>query len=315
MAPGSYILKCDWKNMRILESLFNGVLFGSTYSLVAIGFTIIFGVIHRLNVAHGATIMVAAYAGATVSLLLGGDSYLVMILAFLVSVVIGALLGVAIERIAFRPLRKASYLAPFVTTIGVTIFLEELFIRLSREIPIFYPEYTPFHSPLEYMGFNIGPLYVKGAYLVIFIVSIVLMFILHLWITKSKLGRAMRAVEENPEVAHLMGIDVKRTEVVAFIVASALAGAAGSLMGISIGTVNPFLGAQLLLIGFVVIVLGGMGNLYGAMFGGIIVGALEMLSISILSSSYKEAILFAILFAVLIIKPQGIFGVTSEIKD
>lgn len=301
--------------MGIIENLFNGILFGGTYSLVGIGFTIIFGVIHRLNVAHGATIMVSAYAGATIALLLGGNSYIVSILAFLVSVIVGSILGIIIERIAFRPLRRASYLAPFVATIGVTIFLEELFLHISRNVPIFYPEYAPFPSPLENLGFYVGSLYMRGVYLIIFAVSLLLMFVLHVWIIKSRMGRAMRVVEESQDVAHLMGIDVKKTEVVAFVVASALAGAGGCLIGISVGTINPFMGGHLLLTGFVVIVLGGMGNLYGAMVGGIIVGAIEMLSTYFLSSSYKEAILFAILFVILIIKPEGIFSVTAVTRD
>lgn len=301
--------------MSVVETLINGILFGGTYSLVAIGFTLIFGVIHRLNVAHGATIMVSAYAGATVALLLGGDSYAVLVLAFLASVFVGALLGLIVERIAFRPLREASYLAPFVTTIGVTIFLEELFLHLARKVPIFYPEYTPFPSPLEYLGFNFGPYYIRGVYIAIFLVSIGLMFILHLWVTNSKMGRAMRVVEESQDIARLMGINVVKTEVVAFVVASALAGAAGCLIGVSIGTISPFMASHLLLVSFVVIVMGGMGNMYGAMVGGIIVGALEKLSINFWSSSYREAILFAILFAILVIKPEGLFSLRVQKRD
>jgi branched-chain amino acid transport system permease protein len=301
--------------MPIIETAINGILFGGTYSLVAIGFTLIFGVIHRLNVAHGATIMVSAYGGATVTLILGGNSYFVLILAFLVSISIGSVLGLIVERIAFRPLRDASYLAPFVTTIGVTIFLEELFLHISRKVPIFYPEYTPFHSPLEYLGINLGPYYIRGVYIAIFIVSISLMFILHVWVTRTRTGRAMRVVEESPETARLMGINVVKTEVVAFVVASALAGAAGCLIGVSVGTINPFMATHLLLVSFVVIVMGGMGNMYGAMIGGIIVGALEKLSVSLWSSSYREAILFAILFAILLIKPEGLFTVRAQKRD
>jgi branched-chain amino acid transport system permease protein len=301
--------------MHVVETLINGVLFGGTYSLVAIGFTLIFGVIHRLNVAHGATIMVSAYAGATVSILLGGSSYAVLILAFVASVLIGSFLGIGIERIAFRPLREASYLAPFVTTIGVTIFLEELFLHIARRVPFFYPEYTPFPSPLEYFGVNLGPYYVRGIYIAIFAVSLTLMLILHIWITRSKMGRAMRVVEESSDIARLMGINVVKTELVAFVVASALAGAAGCLIGVSMGTVNPFMASHLLLVSFVVIVMGGMGNMYGAMVGGIIVGTLEKLSTSLWSSSYREAILFGLLFVVLITKPEGLFSKSGGKRD
>jgi len=299
----------------LFEYLINGVLFGGTYSLVAIGFTIIFGVMHRLNVAHGATIMVSAYAGATVMLLLGGDSYPALALAFVASIAAGAALGWLVELVAFRPLRGASYLAPFATTVGVTIVLEEVFLQLGRAVPIFYPEYTPFPSPLENLGFLLGDYYVRGVYLVSFVVAVLLMLALHAWVTRSRTGRAMRVVEENVEVAKLMGIDVRRTEVVAFVVASGLAGAAGCLIGASTGAVSPFLGVHLLLISFVVVVIGGLGNLYGAMIGGIIVGAVETTAVGLISASYKQAVLFAVLFAVLILRPEGILSRRTEGRD
>lgn len=298
-----------------LETILNGLLFGASYSLVAIGFTIIFGVIHKLNVAHGATIMVSAYAGATVTILLGGDSYLVLLLAFAASVATGAALGWLVERIAFRPLRRAHYLAPFATTIGVTIMLEELFLNIARDVPFFYPEYTPFHTPLENAAFYVGDIFVRGVYLAIFVVALILMFVLHHWITRTRTGRAMRVVEESEEIAHLMGIDVRRTEVTAFVVASALAGAAGCLIGMSTGTVDPFMGSHLLVVSFVVIVLGGLGNVYGAMVGGILVGVLETLTVATFSATYKQAVLFLALFLVLLFKPQGLFTRAATVRD
>lgn len=301
--------------MRILEYVLNGILFGSTYSLVAIGFTIIFGVLHRLNIAHGATIMVSAFAGATVSLLLGGDSYAVLALSFVVAVATGAVIGIVIERLIFRPLRNASYLAPFVATVGITLMLEEAMLHVSRNVPIFYPEYTPYPSPLEDLSFHVGPLYVRGVYVVIFIVSLVLMLALHFWVTRSDSGRAIRVVEENPTAARLLGIHVERTEMLAFAVASALAGAAGSLIGISVGTINAFLGAPLLLASFVVIVIGGLGNLYGAMLGGLLVGVVEIVTTNLLSATYKQAVLFILMFIVLIVRPQGLFGGRVERPD
>lgn len=301
--------------MRILEYLLNGVLFGSTYSLVAIGFTIIFGVLHRLNIAHGATIMVSAFAGATVSLLLGADSYAVLALSFFVAVATGALIGMLIERLVFRPLRNASYLAPFVATVGVTLMLEEAMLHVSRKVPIFYPEYTPYPSPLEDLSFNVGGMYIRGVYLLIFVVSLVLMLLLHLWVTRTDSGRAIRVVEENPTAARLLGINVERTEMLAFAVASALAGAAGSLIGIAVGTINAFLGAPLLLTSFVVMVIGGLGNLYGAMLGGLLVGVIETVTTNVLSATYKEAVLFVLMFIVLLVRPQGLFGGAVERPD
>jgi len=299
----------------LLEDLINGLLFGATYSLVAIGFTLIFGVIHRLNIAHGATIMVSAYAGAAVSILLGGKSYGALLAAFVASVTTGATLGILIERVAFRPLKDAGYLAPFATTAGITIILEELFLKLSRVVPIFHPEYTPFPSPLEDLSFHAGPIYLRGVYVVIFIVAIALMAALGFWVDRTRSGRAMRTVEQNPLVARLMGIDVGRVELTAFAVASGLAGAAGCLIGVSVGTVGPFMGTNLLMISFVVIVLGGLGSIRGAMVGGLVVGVVESMTVSLLSARYKQAVLFGLLFLVLVIRPEGLLARRAVVRD
>lgn len=301
--------------MRAAEYLINGVLLGGTYSLVAIGFTIIFGVLHRLNIAHGATIMVSAFAGATISLLLGGDSYLVLLLSFVVAVLTGTLLGIVIERAVFRPLKRASYLAPFVATVGITLALEEAMLHLSRKVPIFLPDFTPYPSPLEYLGYYVGDIYIRGVYVVIFVVSLILMAALHFWVSRSATGRRIRVVEENPTAARILGINVERTETIAFALASGLAGAAGCLIGVSNGTINAFMGAPLLLTSFVVIVLGGLGNLYGAMVGGIIVGVVELVTSNLLSATYKEAALFGLMFLILILRPQGLFGATVQRPD
>ena len=302
--------------MVALEYLISGLLFGATYSLVAIGFTLIFGVLNRLNIAHGATLMVAAFAGAYVSLRLGGKaSYTVLALAFVASVMAGALVGWLVRAVAFAPLRDASPLAPFVTSAAVTIILEETFVLLSRRVPQFSPEFSPFPSPLENLVFFIGPVLVRGAHVVIFVVAALLMVWLQWWINASRTGRAVRAVEENPTVARLLGIDVKRVEVAVFMVASAVAGAAGCLIGVAQGTVGPFMGANLLLTGFVIIVLAGLGSLRGAMICGLLVGVIETTMVGLVSASIKEAVLFVILFAVLVARPQGLFGGARAIRD
>ncbi len=302
--------------MAALEYLISGLLFGATYSLVAIGFTLIFGVLNRLNIAHGATLMVAAFAGAYVSLRLGGKaSYLVLALAFAASVLVGALVGWLVRAVAFAPLRNASPLAPFVTSAALTLILEEAFVQLSRRVPQFSPEFSPFPSPLENLVFFVGPVLVRGAHVVIFVVAAVLMLWLQWWINTSRTGRAVRAVEENPTAARLLGIDVKRVEIVVFMVASAVAGAAGCLIGVAQGTVGPFMGANLLLTGFVIIVLAGLGSLRGAMVCGLLVGVIETTMVGLVSASIKEAVLFVILFAVLVVRPQGLFGGARAIRD
>ena len=302
--------------MLILENLISGLLFGATYSLVAIGFTLIFGVLNRLNIAHGATIMVSAFAGAYISLRLGGQSsFLILGLAFVVSVATGALLGILVWRVAFAPLRNASPLAPFVTSAAVALILEELFLQVSRHVPPFSPEFSSFPSPLEDLVFHVGPILVRGVYVVIFVVAALLMALLHWWITKSSMGRAIRAVEENLTVSWLLGINVRRVEIAVFAAASAIAGAAGCLVGVSTGTITPYMGANLLLTGFVVIVLAGLGSVYGAMVCGLLVGMIEMTIVGTVSASMKEAVLFIVLFAVLVIRPQGLFMKLDASRD
>jgi branched-chain amino acid transport system permease protein len=302
--------------MLVLENLISGLLFGATYSLVAIGFTLIFGVLNRLNIAHGATIMVSAFAGAYVSLRLGGQSsFLILGLAFAVSVATGALLGILVWRAAFAPLRNASPLAPFVTSAAVALILEELFLQVSRRVPPFAPEFSSFPSPLEDLVFHVGPILIRGVYVVIFAVAALLMALLHWWITKSSMGRAIRAVEENLTVSWLLGINVRRVEIAVFAAASAIAGAAGCLVGVSTGTITPYMGANLLLTGFVVIVLAGLGSVYGAMVCGLLVGMIEMTIVGTVSASMKEAVLFIVLFAVLVIRPQGLFMKLDASRD
>ncbi|MGF7159989.1 branched-chain amino acid transport system permease protein [Rhodoligotrophos appendicifer] len=302
--------------MIYLEYILGGLLFGATYSLVAIGFTLIFGVLNRLNIAHGAVIMVAAFAGATISLRLGGaESYAVLGLAFAASVVTGGILGIVVRSVAFAPLRNAAPLAPFVTSAAVAILLEEAFVQLSNHVVWFSPEFTSFPSPLENLGFDIGPLYVRGVHVVIFVIALILMAALQWWIHSTHTGMAIRAVEENPNMAWLLGINVKRIEIVVFAVASAIAGAAGCLIGVSMGTVNPFMGSNLLLIGFVIIVLAGLGSVRGAMICGLLVGVIETTVVGTVSASMKEAVLFIILFAVLVIRPQGLFSALEAKRD
>ena len=302
--------------MAVFEYLIGGLLFGATYSLVAIGFTLIFGVLNRLNIAHGATIMVAAFAGAYISLRLGGKtSYAVLALAFVASLVTGAVLGALVRAVAFAPLRNASPLAPFVTSAAMTLVLEEAFVQLSRNVPLFSPEFSTFPSPLENLVFFVGPVLVRGVYVVIFLVAIILMALLHWWITHTAMGRAIRSVEENPTMSWLLGINVRHVEVKVFAVASAVAGAAGCLIGVAMGTVGPFMGANLLLTGFVIIVLAGLGSVRGAMICGLIVGVIEMTIVGMVSASMKEAVLFIILFTVLVIRPQGLFPGPEANRD
>jgi branched-chain amino acid transport system permease protein len=302
--------------MLLIEYGISGLLLGATYSLVAIGFTLIFGVLSRLNIAHGATIMVAAFAGAYVSLRLGGQSsYLVLGLAFVASVVAGVVTGILVWALAFAPLRNASPLTPFVTSAAVALVLEEMFVQISGHVPPFSPEFSSFPSPLEDLMIPVGPMLIRGAYVAIFVLALVLMAVLHWWVTYSRMGRAIRAVEENATMAWLLGINVRRIEILVFAIASGVAGAAGCLVGVSMGEVTPSMGAELLLTTFVIVVMAGLGSLHGAMICGLFVGVLETTVTGLVSASMKEAVLFIILFAVLIVRPQGLFALASAARD
>ena len=302
--------------MLVLEYAISGLLFGSTYSLVAIGFTLIFGVLNRFNIAHGATLMVAAFGGATISILFGGkDSYIILIAAFLSATVIGAIVGLIVRQIAFAPLRGGSELSPFVTSAAMALILEELFVNLTQSVSIFSMEVTEFPSPLENLVFFLGEIYIRGAYLVIFLMALIIMGILHWWLHHTKSGLAIRCVEENPTAAWLMGINGNRVEIIVFAVASAIAGAAGCLISVAYGTVTPFLGSNLLLVSFVVLVLAGIGSVRGAMICGLFVGVIETVTAGLISAQTKEAVLFIILFIVLLVKPQGIFATSATERD
>ena len=302
--------------MIALEYLISGLLFGATYSLVAIGFTLIFGTLNRLNIAHGATIMASAFAGAYICLRFGGQtSYVILGLAFIASVVSGAVLGILVWASAFAPLRNASPLAPFITSAAITLILEEAFNVLSRNVRLFSPEFSAFPSPLENLVFSVGPILIRGAHVTIFVIAAILMTALHWWISRSRMGRAIRAVEENPTVAWLMGINVRHVEITVFAVASAIAGAAGCLIGVSTGIVSPFMGANLLLTAFVIIVVAGLGSLYGAMICGLVVGIIQTTIVGRVSASMQEAVVFIILFAVLVFRPEGLFAGPQVKRD
>lgn len=302
--------------MLFLEYVISGLLSGSAYSLVAIGFTLIFGVLNRLNIAHGATIMVSAFAGAYVSIRLGGaESYAILLLSFSIAVVAGAVLGFLVWATAFAPLSNAAPLAPFITSAALAIVLEETVVVLSRSVPGLLPEFSPFPTPLENLVFFVGPILVRGVHVVIFVVALLLMLSLQWWILRSRTGRAIRAVEENPTAAWLLGINVRRVEIMVFVVASAIAGASGALIGAASGTVNAFMGADLLLTTFVIVVVAGLGSLTGAMVCGLLVGVIETTVVGLVSASAKEAVLFVILFAVLVFRPEGLMTATRFKRD
>jgi branched-chain amino acid transport system permease protein len=282
-----------------LQQCINGLMLGGTYALIAIGYTLIFGVLNLLHLAHGEVFMIGAFVGLTVVLLAKLPLWAAMIAAM-----VGAgVVGIIVELIAFRPLqRKALHITPLITTLAVALILQDLALKL------FGGEQTGFPQAIRVMNFPLGPVQISTLQLFIIGSSALLMVLLYLFVEKTKLGKAMRAMAESPQTARLLGINVDSVTLVTFGLASALAGAAGVLVGLAYNAITPFMGVQMGLKGMVVMMLGGSGNVIGAMLGGLILGEIEVLSVSYLSSSYRDAFAFGILILIILFRPTGLMG-------
>lgn len=288
----------------LLEQLLNGVMLGAVYALIALGYTLIFGVLGLLHLAHGEVFMVGAFVGL-VAVRAGGGILVALALAMLAT---GAL-GVLIELVAFRPLRGAHPLAPLATTIGVGIMLQET----TRWW--FGAEQQGFPPTLATQVWQVGPLRVSSVQTFILAAALVLMGALHVFLTRSGAGRAIRATAEDPRVASLLGVNVSAMVRLVFFVGSALAGAAGMLVGVAYNSVHPFIGVQMGIKGLVVMMLGGLGNVPGAMLGGLLLGVLEVLGAGYLASSYRDAFAFGALVLILLVRPEGLLGLRTQRRD
>ena len=288
----------------LLEQLINGITLGSIYAIVALGFTLVFGVLGIINMAHGEIFMFGAFIGVIVTSTLKWPLWV----AFIVAIVVTAILGYLLERVALRPLRGkqgVSHLAPLISTIGVSIFLENLSHHL------FGAGNQPFHNSFAEINFQIGSITVYLVQIVIFAISILLMMGLSYWLLRTKAGKALRATAENLETASILGVDTKRIIILTVIIASAMGGIAGILVGMAFNSVNPQMGLSIGLKGLAIIILGGMGNVKGAMVGGLILGLAETFLVAYGDSGYRDAIAFIIIIVILLIRPQGIFGKKS----
>ena len=290
----------------LLEQLINGLTLGSIYAIVALGFTLVFGVLGIINMAHGEIFMIGAFIGVLVTSVLG----LPLWVAFIAAIAVTAILGYMLERIALRPLRGkqgVSHLAPLISTIGVSILLE----NLSHHI--FGAGNHPFQNAFAEIQIQIGSITIYIVQILIFVISIALMLILSYWLSKTKAGKALRATAENLETASLLGVNTKRTITTTVIIASALGGIAGILVGMAFNSVNPHMGLSMGLKGLAIIILGGMGNVKGAMAGGLLLGVAETMIVAYGDSGYRDAIAFITIIFVLLLRPQGLFGKnTSE---
>ncbi len=281
-----------------LQQLINGIMLGSTYSLVAIGYTLIFGVLGLLHFAHGEVLMMGAFMGLFVALWAKLPIYIIII----ATMGLTALLGIVVDLLAVRPIRKEFHLAPLLSTIGVTIILQNVAIKL------FGGYGTRFPDLIESVNFQIGPLLLSSVNVFIFCVSIFLMIVLYYFIKKTRVGKAIRAVAESHQTASLLGVNVEATVVITFAIASGLAGAAGVMIGLAFHTVTPYMGLNFALKGLVVMLLGGLGNVVGAMVGGLILGVVETMSVGFLTGSYQDMFAFGVMIAILLFKPTGLFG-------
>ena len=290
----------------LAQQLANGVMLGSTYALVAIGYTLIFGVLRLLHLAHGEVFMVGAFAGLQLVLWWQFGPMVALIGGLITSAVLGMLL----ELVAFRPIRKRgnSHLAPIVSTIGAGLVLQELMTKL------FGAEQTPFASAISHVVYHLGVISVTGSQLFILSVAIVSMIALHLFVTYTRYGMAMRATSENLQVAAVLGINVNMVILVTFGVASALGGIAGVLVGLNFNAISPFMGVEMGIKGMAVMLIGGLGSIYGAMVGGLLLGVMEVLSVAYLESSLRDGFAFGLMIIILIFRPRGLFqtGIRAE---
>ena len=289
----------------LLQQLVNGVMLGAVYALIAIGYTLIFGVLGMLHLAHGEVFMIGAFVGLVILTKVSGNIVLALAAAMLAT----GLLGVLIERVAFRPLRGAHHLAPLATTIGAGIALQET----ARWY--FGPEQKGFPSTIALRLWEIGPLRMSSVQVFILASAVVLMAAVSLFLARTRAGRAVRATAEDPTVAGLLGVNVGAVIVLVFFVASALAGAAGVLVGLAYNSVHPFIGVQMGIKGLVVMLLGGLGNVPGAMVGGLVLGVLEVLGVAYFASSYRDAFAFGAVMLMLLVRPEGLLGLRLSRRD
>lgn len=286
------------------QQLMNGLILGSTYALIALGYTMVYGIIELINFAHGEIYMFGAFAG----LILVTVLKLPFFLAFFLAMALGALLGITVEFLAYRPLRQSSRLAALISAIGASIFLSNLALLIMGPKPQNFP------SPFGPKVYQTSLFIISQVEIIVLVSSILLMIGLTVFVQKTKIGKAMRATAQDRDTASLMGININRIITITFAIGSALGAAAGVMVGIYFRTVTPTMGLMPGLKGFVAAVLGGIGNIPGAMLGGILLGIAEVMGAAFISSQYRDAVAFALLIIVLLFKPSGLLGSTVQEK-
>ncbi|WP_246943152.1 branched-chain amino acid ABC transporter permease [Bacillus pinisoli] len=311
------------------QVLIDGLTLGAVYAIVALGYTMVYGTLELINFAHGEIFMTGAFIGTAILITLTGlgwiavmPALLSLLLVLVITSVLTGFIGMGIERVAYRPLRKAPKLITLITAIGISFLLQDI-VRFITELkrgnyiltgPSMFTDRIDLNTSSISTMFNNSSF--KESFIIVFVVAIIMMVCLDLFVNRTKWGVAMRAVAQDRDTAALMGVNVNKIIALVFFIGSALGGATGVLFAIQYGTIDPYIGFILGLKAFTAAVLGGIGNIRGAMFGGMLLGLLEMfaaanlavLSNGMLGAEYKDVFAFGILIIVLIFKPEGIFG-------
>jgi len=288
--------------MAIISQLIaNGLIAGSIYALVALGYTMVYGILEFINFAHGEVLMIGAYIAYSLVVFVGLPIWLAMLLSMLLS----AGIGIIIERLAYRPLRNANRLSPLITAIALSIFLQSVILL------IYGADIRTFRTQEITKGHTILGAVITDHQLLIIATTITLMLVLYLFVTRTKLGTAMRAAADNRNLATMIGINTNRIIAIVFAIGSALAAAAGVLVGVE-QNLEPTMGVTLGVKAFTAAVIGGIGNIYGAALGGLAIGLIENIGIWFIPSGYKDAIAFFILVIMLLFRPRGILGGKKE---
>ncbi|MGT2783966.1 branched-chain amino acid ABC transporter permease [Streptococcus merionis] len=282
----------------MIQQLVNGLILGSVYALLALGYTMVYGIIKLINFAHGDIYMMGAFMGYFLINTFQMNFFLALILAMAGS----AVLGVTIEFLAYRPLRQSTRIAALITAIGVSFFLEYTMVYF------FGANTRAFPQAISTVTYDLGPISVTNVQLIILGISLVLMVALQFIVKKTKMGKAMRAVSVDSDAAQLMGINVNQTISFTFVLGSALAGAAGVLIGLYYNSVEPLMGMTPGLKAFVAAVLGGIGIIPGAALGGVVIGILETMAIAVGLSDFRDGVVYAVLILILLVRPAGILG-------
>ncbi len=292
--------------MIIIEQFINGLALGGVYALIALGFTLIFGVLRLFHMSHGDVFMFTGYL--MISIVIFGFGHLPFPVVILLAMALAALIGIVVERIAFRPYRKADEIIPLISGIGMSLIFQNL------SMIIWGPGQINYNLEAGIGDVNLGGIHITGIRLVILLASVLIVVVFNYWLFRTRTGRAVRATAGDPQTASMMGIKPGWIILITFAVGSALAGAATALVGGLYGAIYPSLGFSMGLKAFAASILGGLGSMTGAIVGGLVLGILEVLTASYINVAYQDAIAMAIVIGVLLLRPNGILGKSVEEK-